>query len=45
MKELDGTMLQNPVVGKRVKIFKKRQDSSPFLTYGHEEEVRQEGTT
>ena len=44
LKELDGTMLQNPVAGKRVKIFKKRQDSCPSLTYS-DEEGREEGIT
>jgi hypothetical protein len=43
LKELDGTILRNPVAGKRVKIFKKPQDSSPSLTYGHEEEIRRKG--
>lgn len=44
LKELDGTMLQNPVAGKRVKIFKKRHDSSPSPTYDNEE-VMEEGST
>jgi hypothetical protein len=35
-------MLQNLVAGKRVKIFKKRQDSCPSVTYS-DEEVQEEG--
>ena len=45
LKELDGTMLKNLVAGKRVKIFKKRQDSSPSLIYSYEDEVRKNGIT
>jgi hypothetical protein len=37
-------MLQNLVAGKRVKIFKKRQDSCPSLTYS-DEEAREKGIT
>ena len=30
--ELDGTMLQVPIAGKRVKIFKKRTDDKPYVS-------------
>ena len=42
--ELDGTEIKNPVVaGKRIKMFKRRQDSDPFDSQEtHEEHIESE---
>ena len=37
--ELDGTILRVPIVGKRVKIFKKRTDKEPLEKTDNEEEL------
>ena len=42
LNELDGTEIQTPIVGKRIKIFKRREDTKPSLIENEDEEFFEE---
>ena len=42
LNELDGTKIQMPIAGKRIKIFKRREDTKPSLIENEDEEFFEE---
>ena len=42
LNELDGTEIQTPIAGKRIKIFKRREDTEPSLIENEDEEFFEE---
>ena len=44
MSELDGTLLQTPVVGRRIKIFKKWEEVEPYIYLEEADAAGEAGT-